>query len=76
MKGKALAGHTSALAEGFELHRHPKTSRDMAAIKDIVEGSFLRANEWSTWLLRHYAHEFKATRRFFNSLLGILSAGT
>ena len=34
------------------------------------EGSFLRAYEWSAWLLCHYVHEFKATRRAFKDIEG------
>ncbi len=32
------------------------------------EGSFLRAYEWSAWLLCHFVHEFKVTRRQFKGL--------
>lgn len=32
------------------------------------EGSFLRAYEWSAWLLCRYVHEFKVTRRQFKGL--------
>ena len=32
------------------------------------EGSFLRAYEWSAWLLCHFVHEFKVTRRQFKGI--------
>ena len=32
------------------------------------EGSFLRAYDWSAWLLCHYVHEFKVTRRQFKGI--------
>ena len=32
------------------------------------EGSFLRAYEWSAWLLCHYVHEFKVTRRQYKGI--------
>lgn len=32
------------------------------------EGSFLRAYEWSAWLLCRYVHDFKVTRRQFKGI--------
>ena len=32
------------------------------------EGSFLRAYDWSAWLLCRYVHEFKVTRRLFKGI--------
>ncbi len=32
------------------------------------EGSFMRAYEWSAWLLCRYMHEFKVTRRQFKGI--------
>lgn len=42
--------------------------RHYAQIHLFQEGSFVRAYEWSAWLLCQYVHEFKATRRVFRDI--------
>jgi len=51
-----------------QLESERSNPEQYGAVHLFHEGSFLRAYEWSAWLLCRYVHEFKVTRRQYKDV--------